>query len=187
MAVKEELKKLRLHFIVVDLGEVEIMENISDEKREQLKIGLLNSGLELMDDKRAVLIEKIKNVITEMVHYSDDLPKVNYSDYISKKLNYDYTYLSNLFSELKGITIQQFIIIHKIERAKEYLVYDELTLTEISYKLHYSSVAHLSNQFKKVTGLSPSHFKQLKDKRRSPIEEIGNSNNMNGISTVKAI
>ncbi len=187
MAVKEELKKLGLHFIVVDLGEVEIMENISNEKREQLKIGLLNSGLELMDDKKAVLIEKIKNVITEMIHYSDDLPKVNYSDYISKKLNYDYTYLSNLFSELKGITIQQFIIIHKIERAKEYLVYDELTLTEISYKLHYSSVAHLSNQFKKVTGLSPSHFKQLKDKRRSPIEEIGNPNNMNGISTVKAI
>ena len=174
MAVKEELKKLGLHFIVVDLGEVEIMENISEEQREQLKIALLKSGLELMDDKRSVLIEKIKNVITEMIHNSDDAPKMNYSDYISEKLDYDYTYLSNLFSEVKGITIQQFIIIHKIERAKELLLYDELTLTEISYKLHYSSVAHLSNQFKKVTGLSPSHFKQLKDKRRSPIEEIGN-------------
>ena len=179
MAVKEELKKLGLHFIVVDLGEVEIMENISDEQQEQLKIALLKSGLELIDDKRAILIEKTKNVITEMVHYSDELPKINYSDYISKKLNYDYTYLSNLFSEVKGITIQQFIIIHKIERAKELLLYDELNLTEISYKLHYSSVAHLSNQFKKVTGLSPSHFKQLKDKRRSPIEEIGNSNGIN--------
>ena len=173
MAVKEELKKLGLHFIVVDLGEVEIMEDLSVEQREQLKMGLLSSGLELMDDKRAVLIEKIRNVITEMIHYSDDLVKTNYSDYISEKLNYDYTYLSNLFSEVKGITIQQFIIIHKIERAKELLFDNELNLTEISYKLHYSSVAHLSNQFKKVTGLTPSHFKQLKDKRRSPIEEIG--------------
>jgi len=150
MAVKEELKKLGLHFIVVDLGEVEIMEDLSSEQREQLKAGLLNSGLELMDDKRAVLIEKINNVITEMIHYSDESPKMNYSDYISEKLKYDYTYLSNLFSEVKGITIQQFIIIHKIERVKELLLYDELNLTEISYKMHYSSVAHLSNQFKKV-------------------------------------
>ena len=181
MAVKEELKKLGLHFIVVDLGEVEIMEDISAEQREQLKNALLSSGLELMDDKKAVLIEKIKNVITEMIHYTDEVPKMNYSDFISEKLNYDYTYLSNLFSEVKGITIQQFIIIHKIERAKELLLYDELNLTEISYKLHYSSVAHLSNQFKKVTGLSPSHFKQLKDKRRNPIEEIGNSNDTNQI------
>jgi len=174
MAVKEVLTRFGLHFIVVDLGEVEIMENISADQREQLKIALLISGLELMDDKRAVLIEKIINVITEMIHYSDELPKVNYSDFISQKLNYDYNYLSNLFSEVKGITLQQFIIVHKIERAKELLLYDELSLTEISYKLRYSSVAHLSNQFKKVTGLSPSHFKQLKDKKRSPIEEIGN-------------
>ena len=174
MAVKEELKKLGLHFMVVDLGEVDIMENISTEQREQLKIALSNSGLELMDNKRAVLIEKINNVIIEMVHHSDELPKVNYSDFIAEKLQHDYTYLSNIFSEVKGITIQQFIIVHKIERAKELLLYDELNLTEISYKLNYSSVAHLSNQFKKVTGLSPSHFKQLKDKRRNPIEEIGN-------------
>ena len=174
MAVKEALKEIGLHFIVVDLGEVEIMEDLYGEQREQLKIALLRSGLELMDDKRAVLIEKINNVITEMIHYSDEVPKMNYSDYISKKLDYDYTYLSNLFSEVKGITIQQFIIIHKIERAKELLLYDELNLTEIAYRLHYSSVAHLSNQFKKVTGLTPSHFKQLKDKRRSPLEEIGN-------------
>lgn len=174
MAVKEALKEIGLHFIVVDLGEVEVMENLSAEQRDQLKVALLQSGLELMDDKRAVLIEKINNVITEMIHYTDEVPKMNYSDYISQKLDYDYTYLSNLFSEVKGITIQQFIIIHKIERAKELLLYDELTLTEISYKLHYSSVAHLSNQFKKVTGLTPSHFKQMKDKKRSPIEEIGN-------------
>lgn len=174
MVVKEELRKMGLHFIVVDLGEVDIMENINSEQREQLKKELLVSGLELMDDKRAVLIEKIKNVIIEMVHYSDELPKVNYSDFISEKLQHDYTYLSNIFSEVKGTTIQQFIIVHKIERAKELLLYDELNLTEISYKLNYSSVAHLSNQFKKVTGLSPSHFKQLKDKRRNPIEDIGN-------------
>lgn len=176
MAVKEELKKLGLHFIVVDLGEVEIMETLSTDQKSQLKTALLVSGLELMDDKRAVLIERIQNVITEMVHHSDELPKVNYSDFISEKLNYDYTYLSNLFSEVKGITIQQFIIVHKIERAKELLCYEELSLTEISYKLHYSSVAHLSNQFKKVTGLTPSHYKQLKDKMRSPIEDIGKSN-----------
>ena len=174
MVVKDELKKLGLHFIVVDLGEVEIMENISNDVRDKLKSALFNSGLELMDDKKAVLIEKIKNVIIDMIHYSDEVPKMNYSDYISEKLHHDYTYLSNIFSEVKGITIQQFIIIHKIERAKELMLYDELNLTEISYKLHYSSVAHLSNQFKKITGLTPSHFKQLKDKRRSPIEDIGN-------------
>ena len=174
MAVKEELKKLGLHFIVVDLGEVDIMENISAEQREELKAALLLTGLELMDDKRAVLIEKITNVIVEMIHYADELPSTNYSDFISQKLNHDYTYLSNVFSEVKGITIQQFIIIHKVERIKELIIYDELNITEIAWKMNYSSVAHLSNQFKKITGLSPSHFKQLKDKRRSPIEDIGN-------------
>ena len=175
MVVKAVLKKLGLHFIVVDLGEIDIMENISAEQREQLKMGLRTSGLELMDDKRAVLIEKIKNIIIEMVHHTDDeIIKTNFSDYLSEKLNHDYTYLSNIFSEVKGITIQQFIIVHKIERVKELIMYDELNLTQISYKLHYSSVGYLSNQFKKVTGFSPSHFKQLKDKRRRPIEEIGN-------------
>jgi AraC-like DNA-binding protein len=174
MVVKEELKKLGLHFILVELGEVEIMENLSIEQRTQLKQSLFESGLELMDDKRAVLIEKIKNAIIEMVHHSDEMIKVNFSDYLSEKLNHDYTYLSNLFSEVQGTTIEQFIISHKIERIKELIIYDELNLTQISYKMNYSSVAHLSNQFKKVTGLTPSHFKQLKDKRRSPIEEVGN-------------
>lgn len=174
IAVKEVFKKLGLHFIVVDLGEVEIMEDLSGEEREELKMALLSTGLELIDDRRVVLIEKINNVITEMIHYSDEVPKMNYSNYISEKLNYDYTYLSNLFSEVKGITIQQYIINHKIERVKELLLYDELNLTEISSKLHYSSVSHLSNQFKKVTGLSPSHFKKLKINRRRPIEELGN-------------
>ena len=174
MVVKEVLKEMGLHFIVVDLGEIEIMEDISDEQRNQLKMSLAEAELELMDDKKAILIEKIKNVITEMVHYSEDLPKINYSDFIAEKLNHDYTYLSNIFSEVKGITIQQFIIVHKIERIKELIIYDELNMTEIAFKMNYSSVAHLSNQFKKITGLTPSHFKQLKDKRRSPIEEIGN-------------
>jgi AraC-like DNA-binding protein len=176
MVVKEELKKMGLHYIVVDLGEVDIMENISLEQRNELKVALLNSGLELMDDKKAILIEKVKNVIIEMVHHSDELPTINYSDYLSEKLNFDYTYISNMFSEVKGITIQQFIIRHKIERIKELIIYDELNMTEIAWKMNYSSVAHLSNQFKKITGLSPSHFKLLKDKRRSPIEDIGNSN-----------
>lgn len=174
MVVKEEIKKLGLHFVVVDLGEVEIMEDLTDIQREDLKAALLNSGLELMDDKRAVLIEKIITTIISMLYYSDELPKINYSDYLSEKINYDYTYLSNLFSEVKGITIQQFIIIHKIERVKELLLYDEMNLTEISYKLQYSSVAHLSNQFKKITGLTPTQFKQLRFKHRSTIETIGN-------------
>jgi AraC-like DNA-binding protein len=172
IAVKEELKKLRLHFIVVDLGEIEIMENISVEQREQLKMALLNTGLELMDDKRAVLIERIKNVIIEMVHHTNEEVKTNFSDFLSKKLNHDYTYLANLFSEVQGTTIEHFIISHKIERIKELIIYDELSISEIAWKMNYSSVAHLSNQFKKVTGLSPSHFKKMKDKRRSPIEEI---------------
>jgi AraC-like DNA-binding protein len=173
MVVKDELKRLGLHFIVVDLGEVEIMEDISFEMREKVKIALLKSGLELMDDKRAMLIEKIKNIVVEMVHHTDGIIKINFSDFLSEKLNHDYTYLSNLFSEVQGTTIEHFIISHKIERIKELMVYNELNITEIAYKMNYSSVAHLSNQFKKVTGLSPSHFKLLKDKRRTPIEEVG--------------
>jgi AraC-like DNA-binding protein len=172
MMVKEELLKLGLQYVIIELGMVEMLEDITDEQRTQLGINLLKSGLELLNDKRAILIDRIKNVIIEMIHYSYELPTVNYSDYISQKLNHDYTYLSNIFSEVKGITIQQFIIIHKIERVKELLLYDELNLTEISYKLNYSSVAHLSNQFKKVTGLSPTYFKKLKQKRKSTLENV---------------
>jgi AraC-like DNA-binding protein len=148
------------------------MENITSEQHEKIKNALLKSGLELMDDKKAVLIEKIKNVIIEMVHYEDELPKTNFSDYLSKKLNYDYTYLANLFSEVQGTTIEKFIISHKIERVKELIIYDELSLSEIAWKMHYSSIAHLSNQFKKITGLTPSHFKGLKNKRRQAIEDV---------------
>ncbi len=172
MIVKEELKKLGLRYVIVELGQVEIMEDITPEQHEQLKANLLKSGLELLDDKKSILIEKIKNVVTEMIHYTDELPKINYSDYISEKLNYDYTYLSNIFSEVNGITLQQFIIINKIERAKELLLYDELNLSEISYKLNYSSVSHLSKQFKKVTGLSPSFFKKMKQKRMGNLENL---------------
>ena len=173
MAVKEELRKLGLHFIVVDLGEVEIMENISTVQREQMKAALLISGFELMDDKKAILIEKIKTAVIEMVHHSDENIKMNFSDYLSEKLSHNYTYLANLFSEVQGTSIEQFIIAHKIERIKELIIYDELNITEIAWKMNYSSVAHLSNQFKKVTGLTPSHFRQLKDKRRTSIEDIG--------------
>lgn len=172
MIVDAELTKLGLKHSVVELGMVEVIDELSSNQWELLKQNLLKSGLELLDDKKSVLIEKVKNVIIEMIHYSEEIPKVNYSEYISKKLGYDYTYLSNIFSEVKGITIQQFIIIHKIEKVKELILYDELNLTEISYKLHYSSVAHLSNQFKKVTGLSPSFFKQLKLRRNSNLENM---------------
>ncbi len=175
LAVKAELRKLNLHFVFVDLGEVEVMETLSVNEIEMLKAGLNASGLELMDNKRSILIERIKSVIIEMVHHSDEVIKVNFSDYLSEKLQHDYTYLSNLFSEVQGTTIEQFIILHKVERIKELIIYDELNITEIAWKMNYSSVAHLSNQFKKVTGLSPSHFKQLKNKRRTPIEEVGNS------------
>lgn len=172
MVVKEALRKLGLHFIVVDLGVVDVMETLTKEQKQELQMLLFNAGLELIDDKKAVLIEKIKNVIIEMVHYADELPKTNFSDFISKKLDYDYTYLANLFSEVQGTTIEQYIISHKIERIKELIVYGEMNITEIANNMNYSSVAHLSSQFKKATGLTPSHFKQLKEKRRIPIEEI---------------
>lgn len=165
MIVKSELEKLKLHHTIVELGEVEIKGNLTAQKQAQLKSALVKFGLELMDDQKTMLIEKVKNIIVEMIHYNHELPKTNFSDYLSEKLHYDYTYLSNLFSEVKGITIEHYIISHKIERAKEMLIYNEHTLTEIAYQLHYSSVSHLSNQFKKVTGLTPSFFKKMKHKR----------------------
>ncbi|MDN5348652.1 MAG: hypothetical protein PWQ54_48 [Bacteroidales bacterium] len=172
MLVKKELKKLGLWYVFVDLGTVEIQGEITDEQRQLLKSNLLKSGLELLDDKKSILIERIKNVVIEMIHYNEELPKINFSSFISQKIGYDYTYLSNIFSEVKGITLQQYIIMHRIEKVKEMLLYDDLSLTEISYRLQYSSVAHLSNQFKKVTGLTPSYFKQLKQKRRRNLENL---------------
>lgn len=172
MVVKDELQKLGLHHVSINLGEAEILENISGEQREQLRAALLRSGLELMEDKKAILVEKIKNTIIELIHYSEEELKVNFSDYLSEKLQYDYTYLSGLFSEVHGSTIEQFIIHHKIEKVKELIIYDELNLTEIAWKLHYSSVQHLSRQFKKVTGLTPSFFKNLKHKKRITLENL---------------
>ena len=173
LAVQSELRRLRIRHTNIQLGEIEISDNISPKQRESLRIALCNCGLELMNDKRTILIEKVKNLITEMIHYNDELPRINYSDFISEQTKHDYTYLSNIFSQVKGITIQQFIINHKVERIKELISYGELNMTEIAWKMNYSSVAHLSNQFKKITGFSPSHFKQSQDKQRSPIEEIG--------------
>ena len=173
MIVKSVLDKLNLPYISVNLGEAILYDDISDAVYTELEKSLKVYGLELMGDRKSILIEKIKSVIVEMVHYADELPsKIKKSDYISSKLNYDYTYLSNIFSEATGITIERFIILHKIERVKELLIYDELNLTQISYKLNYSSVAHLSAQFKKVTGLAPSYFKKIKQQRRINLENV---------------
>ncbi|OFX46429.1 MAG: AraC family transcriptional regulator [Bacteroidetes bacterium GWC2_33_15] len=172
MVVKDELEKLGLHYIDVKIGEANTIEDILPEQIDKLDIALRKSGLELMDNKKSVLVEKIKAAIIELVHYTEDQIKVNLSDYLSEKLDYDYTYIANLFSEVKGTTIENFYLSHKIEKVKELIVYDELNLTEIAYKMHYSSVAHLSNQFKKMTGLTPSHFKQLKNKRRGTLEGV---------------
>ena len=179
MVVKDVLTRMGLHYSFVELGSAEIMETITPEQQEVFRTELLKFGLELMDDKKSVLIQKIKNVIIELVHYSDEPLIVNFSVYLSEKLKYDYTYLANLFSLVQGTTIEKFIIAHKIERVKELLVYNELNLTEIAYMMHYSSVAHLSTQFKKVTGLTPSHFKQLKKQRRTMLENIGESSTGN--------
>jgi AraC-like DNA-binding protein len=167
MVVKSELEKLGLHYISVELGEAEIRDDILAEQLASLDIALKKSGLELMNDARSILVEKIKTIIIELVHYNDEQIKINLSDFLSEKLHHNYPYLANLFSEVKGTTIENYYLWHKIEKVKELLVYDELSLTEIAFKLHYSSVAHLSNQFKKMTGLTPSHFKKLKQERRS--------------------
>jgi len=172
MIVKDELTKLGLHYTTVELGEAEIMENMSAVQRDQFRDALLRMGLELMEDKKSMLIEKIKTVIVELVHYSEEPLAIKLSEYLSQKLDHDYTYLANLFSEVQGTTIEKFFIAHKIERVKELLVYNELNLTEIAYLMHYSSVAHLSAQFKKITGLTPSHFKQLRVKRRNMLENL---------------
>lgn len=172
MMVIKELEKLGLEHSIVELGSVDLREEITDNQRLELAENLRRSGLELMDDNKSILIEKIKNVIVDMIHHTDEVPKVNYSDYLSQMLGYNYTYLSNIFSEAKGTTIQQFIILHKVERVKELILYDELSLSEIAYKLHYSSPAHLSNQFKKITGLTPSFFKKMKQKRQQNLENM---------------
>lgn len=170
--VKAEMDKLNIKYKTVELGEVVLLKPITLVKKEKLKIQLHKSGLEIMDDKKAMLLEKIKNIVVEMVHYSEEIPKVNFSTFLSDKLHIDYHTLSDFFSKTKGITIEHFIILHKIERVKELIIYDELSLTEISYIMHYSSVSHLSKQFKQITGLTPSYFKQLKHQNRNLLESI---------------
>ena len=172
IAVKEIFKKLGIHVIQVELGVVEVLNELPENTILKLKNALLFLGFELIEDRRTILIERIKNTVIEMVHHSDDMLKVNFSDYLSEKMNYDYTYLANIFSEVQGTSIEHFIITHKVERIKEFIIYDELSITEIAYKMNYSSLAHLSGQFKRITGLTPSYFRKLKLKRLEPIENI---------------
>ena len=172
MVVKDELVKFGLHPTSVELGVVEISDELNNVQKDELNTVLQSFGFELIDDRKSVLIEKIKSDIVGLVHYSEDQLKVKFSEYISKKLHHDYTYLSSLFSEVEGITIEKYIINQRIEKVKEMITYDQLSLSEIAYKLGYSSVAHLSNQFKKVTGLTPSHFKQVGENKRKPLDKV---------------
>jgi AraC-like DNA-binding protein len=160
LIVQQQLDRIGIPYLSIELGMVETEGSITSYQIDELRKSLQIVGLEILENKKSILIGKIKNVIEEMIQYKEEVLKVNYSDSISKKVGYDYTYLSNIFSEVEGITIQQFIIIHKIEKVKELLLYDELSLTEISYRMNYSSVCHLSSQFKKITGQTPSLFHQ---------------------------
>jgi AraC-like DNA-binding protein len=172
MIVKAELENMNLHYFSVQLGEATIEENLSPEQWDQLDTALKKSGIELLENKKSILVEKIKNIIIEQVHYVEEPLPTNLSTYLSELLQHDYTYLANLFSNSQGITIEKFYILHRVERIKELLIYDELNITEIARLLHYSSVAHMSNQFKKVTGLTPSYFKKLKNPHRISLEDI---------------
>jgi AraC-like DNA-binding protein len=172
MVVKDILEQVGIPYLSVELGEVNTCEELTAEQLKLLKERLKCADLELMDYKKAQLIEKIKGVIIEMIHYDEELPKVKFSVYLSKKLNHNYTYLANLFSETEGTTIEHFMILHKIEKVKELIMYNDLNLSEIAWKLHYSSVAHLLHQFKKVTGLTPSFFKKLKNQKRKSINDV---------------
>lgn len=170
--VKTELEKLKLHYLQVNLGEVEIKETLTPEQLTQLNSELLKSGLSLINDHKSIIVEQIKNTVIELIHHTEGQIKTNFSDYLSQKLNHDYTYLANLFSENQGMTIEHFLLSHRIEKVKELLGYNEMNITEIAFKLHFSSSAHLSNQFKKMTGLTPSDYKHLKLQERTSLENI---------------
>ncbi|MDG1158816.1 MAG: AraC family transcriptional regulator [Flavobacteriales bacterium] len=172
MTLAEELNKMGIEYKHLELGEVTLTKPFSKSQRETLRHNLHEYGLELMEDKKAILVEKIVNIIIKMVHQEEEVPVLNFSTFLTNELNQDYHSMSTLFSKTKGITIEHFIILNKIERVKELIMYDELSLSEISYKLNYSSVAHLSNQFKKITGLTPTFFKNIKNKKRIPLENI---------------
>jgi AraC-like DNA-binding protein len=172
MFVEAELKKRGLEIEYLELGEVHLKRTITDSELQELTRVLHESGLELMQDDKAILISQIKTIIIEMIHQDEELTKLKFSVFLSEKLHREYPYLSDLFSKTTGMTIEHFVILHKIERAKELLIYNELTLTEIAFHLHYSSVSHLSNQFKKVTGLTPSFFKKMQRRRRINLDDI---------------
>ena len=172
MVVQQVFENLGYSPVRISLGNVETKDAIPEAGVDQLRKSLEQYGFALIDDAKSRIIEKIKNIIIQTVHHSDEALKINYSEYIETQLNRDYAYLSSLFSEIEGITIEKYIILQKIERVKELLVYDELTLSEIAYKMGYSNVAYLSGQFKKVTGLTPSHFKQVKENKRKPLDEV---------------
>ncbi|MBK7884586.1 MAG: helix-turn-helix transcriptional regulator [Chitinophagaceae bacterium] len=172
LMVKSELEKLGIDYKSIELGEVQLVKPLSETNRQKLKTELHKLGLEIMIDKKAILIEKIINIVVQMVHHSDELPNVNFSTFLSEKMQQDYHKMSEIFSNTKGITIEHFIILHKVEKIKELIIYDEFNLTEISYKMHYSSVAHLSRQFKQVTGLTPTFFKSLSNRERENIEDL---------------
>jgi AraC-like DNA-binding protein len=172
MVVKAELTKLGLNYSNIELGHAEIIGDVSIEQNDQIRIALAKSGLELMDDMKGILVERIKNVIIELVYHAEDPLSVNLSVFLSQQLHHNYTYMANVFSETQGRTIERFYIEHKVERVKELLIYDELSLTQIAFKMHYSSVAHLSAQFKKITGSTASYYKKLKEKRRSMLEDL---------------
>ena len=172
MIVKAEIEKLGLHCINIELGEAEIKENISKDKWDELDSGLKKWGIELMHDKQSILIEKIRNAVIESVHYAEEPLRVNFSNYLSKKLYHNYCYLANVFSKTQGITIERFYLLHKIERVKQLIVFDDLNLKEIAWKMNYCSTAHLSHQFKKMTGMSPGNFKKAKEKQLCALEDI---------------
>jgi len=169
--VKSELKKLGVYYLGVQLGEIEIQGEITECQREKFRIALQRFGLDLLEDRKTILMERIKNLIVEIVYSPELLRNGSYSDFIARRLHYHYTYLSNIFSRMMGTTIEQYLIVCKIERAKELISYDELNLTEISFQLNYCSMAHMSNQFKKITGLTPSQFRKMKGKRLYGLDE----------------
>lgn len=172
LVVKSELEKLGLTILSVELGEADIIDSLDENQKQLIVKKLEQFGFEVIDDKKSRLIEQIKTIIIELVHHNKDGIKINLSDFISEKLSLDYNYVSNLFSEVEGVTVEKYYILQRIEKAKELLVYDELSLSEIAYQLNYSSVAYLSNQFKKITGFTPTYFKQLKEKKRKQIEDL---------------
>ncbi len=172
MVVQNELDRLGLGIKNIRLGEVALEREPTSEEKKRFEEALIPLGFELIDDRKSRIIERIKNIIIELVHHNDNDAKTNLSDILSSQLHHDYNYLSNLFSEIESTTIEKYFIAQKIEKVKELLVYDELSLSEIASRLNYSSVAYLSNQFKKVTGLTPSHFKQVRAIKRKPLDEV---------------